>query len=495
MAGKPDSTRGTTSSKEEGRAARAEVGGVRSSDDPVPDLWFGQPTEERRDATCSAVRRSNEGCGDGPQGLPAPKKVRQLQITLYRKAQSSPGYRFWSLYGEVQRADVLETAWRRVKANDGVAGVDGVEIGDIAAEPEKEAAWLQALREELHARTYRPAPVLRAEVAKAGGGVRRLGIPTVKDRVVQMAVYLVLMPIFEADFHPLSFGYRPGRGAHEAVEAIRQGLCSGRTEVVDADLAQYFDTIPHGKLMRQVARRVSDGTILQLIKAWLRAPIVEEEKGGGRRMKANPCGTPQGGVISPLLANIYLHPLDQGVNEQCRQKPRMVRFADDLVILCGPGQGAAMKERLARWLHSRGLALNEKKTQVLQSREHGFAFLSFTFRWQQSKRQTAYVHIEPSPEAEQALRDRVRELTNARTTGRATEEVAREINQVTRGWGNYFALAQYHRSFGQLNTFVAHRLRQWLWRKHGNPCGKYERWPNRALFTQYGLYRMPTPWT
>ena len=212
-------------------------------------------------------------------------------------------------------------------------------------------------------------------------------------------------------------------------------------------------------------------------------------------MKANPCGTPQGGVISPLLANIYLHPLDEEVNEECRQKPRMVRFADDLVILCGTGQGTGMKERLDRWLQSRGLALNEKKTQVVQSRESSFAFLGFTFRWQQSKKQTAYVHIEPSPEAEQALRDRVRELTNARTTGRASEEVVREINQVTRGWGNYFARAQYRRSFGQLNSFVAHRLRQWLWRKHGNPCGKYERWPNRELMTKYGLYQMPTAWT
>jgi len=458
------------------------------------DLWFGENMGEQRDATCSAAVKRNEGRGDGPQGLPAPKKVRQLQITLYRKAKSSPGYRFWSLSGEVQRADVLETAWRQVKANGGVAGVDGVEIADIAATPEKETAWLEALRQELRGKTYRPAPVLRAEIAKPDGGVRRLGIPTVKDRVVQMAVYLVLMPIFEADFHPCSFGYRPGRGAHEAVEVIRQGLRSGRTEVVDADLAQYFDTIPHGKLLRLVARRVSDGTILGLIKAWLRAPIVEEEKGGGRRMKANPCGTPQGGVISPLLANIYLHPLDEGVNEKCWPKPRMVRFADDLVILCGTGQGAGMKERLARWLQKRGLALNEKKTQVVQSRERGFAFLGFTFRWQQSKKQTAYVHIEPSPEAEQALRDKVRGLTSGRT-GRATEEVVREINQVTRGWANYFGLAQYHRSFGQLNTFVAHRLRQWLWRKHGNPCGKYERWTNRALFTHYGLHQMPTQWT
>jgi RNA-directed DNA polymerase len=266
----------------------------------------------------------------------------------------------------------------------------------------------------------------------------------------------------------------------------------GKSEVVDADLAQYFDTIAHRKLMRQVARRVSDGMILKLIKAWLRAPIVEEEEGGGRRVKANPCGTPQGGVISPLLANIYLHPLDEGVNNQCRQKPRMIRYADDLVILCRPGEGRGLKERLARWLQSRGLSLNETKTRVLQSHECGFEFLGFCFRWQQSKKGTPYVHTEPSPAAEQALRNRVRELTRRSSTWRVTQEVVREINQVTRGWSNYFALAHYHRSFGQLNHFIAHRLRQWLWRKHGDPTGKYTRWPTSALRQTYGLYQLPT---
>jgi len=307
-----------------------------------------------------------------------------------------------------------------------------------------------------------------------------------------MAVYLVLMPIFEADFHPRSFGFRPGRSAHQAVEAIREALRMGKTEVVDADLAQYFDTIPHRQLLRQVARRVSDGMILKLIKAWLRAPIMEEEEGGGRSMKTNRRGTPQGGVISPLLANIYLHPLDEGVNDQCRQKPRMIRYADDLVILCRPGEGPEMKERLGRWLQTKGLALNERKTRVLQSCESGFEFLGFSFRWQQSKKGTPYVHTEPSPAAEQALRDRVRELTPRSTTWRSAREVVREINQVTRGWGNYFALAHHHQSFGQMNYFVALRLRQWLWRKHGSPSGKYKRWPANALFKTYGLYRLPT---
>src|SRR5687767_4740378 len=492
MACKEDSTGSATPQTEKAARATAGVGGVGSSDDPVPDLWSGQLAEERRDATCSAGAKRREGCGDGPRGLTAPEKVRQLQITLYRKAKSKPEYRFWSLYGEVQRADVLRAAWRRVKANAGAAGVDGITIEELATDAQVEAAWLATLREELHGKTYRPAPVRRVKIPKASGGFRGLGIPTVKDRVVQMAVYLVLMPIFEADFHPRSFGFRPGRNAHQAVEAIREALRMGKTEVVDADLAQYFDTIPHRQLMRQVARRVSDGMILKLIKAWLRAPILEEEEGGGRRMKANVCGTPQGGVISPLLANIYLHPLDEGVNDQCQQKPRMIRYADDLVILCRPGEGCGMKGRLARWLQSRGLALNENKTRVLQSCASGFEFLGFSFRWQQSKKGTPYVHTEPSPAAEQALRDRVRELTWRSTTCRATGEVVREINQVTRGWGNYFALAHHHRSFGQLNHFIAHRLRQWLWRKHGNRSGKYERWPNRELFETYGLYEMPT---
>jgi RNA-directed DNA polymerase len=492
MENKQDSTGGTTPPKGEAAQAMAGVGGVRSSDEPVPDLWFGQPTEERRDATCSAEVKRDKGRGDGPRGLTAPDKVRKLQITLYRKAKSKPEYRFWSLYGEVQRADVLAAAWRRVKANAGAAGVDGVTIEELAADAQVETAWLAALREELHRKTYRPAPVRRVKIPKASGGYRGLGIPTVKDRVVQMAVYLVLMPIFEADFHPRSFGFRPGRSAHQAVEEIREALRIGKTAVVDADMAQYFDTIPHRKLMQQVARRVSDGMILKLIKAWLRAPILEEEEGGGRKMKANPCGTPQGGVISPLLANIYLHPLDEEVNDRCQQKPWMIRYADDLVILCRPREGRWMKERLARWLRSRGLALNETKTRVLQSCESSFEFLGFTFRWQQSKKGTPYVHTEPSPAAEQALRERVRELTRRHTTWKATGKIVREINQVTRGWSNYFALAHYHRNFGQMNYFIAHRLRQWLWRKHGNPSGKYERWPDRELFATYGLYHLPT---
>ena len=494
MANPRESTGGPTPPKEEAARPMAEVGGVRSSDDPVPDLWFGEHAGERRDATCSAGVKRKEGCGDGPSGLTAPGKVRQLQITLYRKAKAQPGYRFWSLYGEIVRADVLKAAWQRVKANGGAAGVDGITIEELAGDPELEEQWLAALREELRSKTYRASPVRRVEIPKASGGVRALGIPTVKDRVAQMAAYLVLLPIFEADFHPQSYGFRPKKSARQAAEAISAGLWTGRTEVVDADLAQYFDTIPHPELVRLVARRVSDGTVLKLIKAWLRAPILEGSTGGKRRLKSNTCGTPQGGVISPLLANIYLNPLDHAVNEGAGPKYQMIRYADDLVILCPAGAGEEAKKRLARWLEKKGLTLSEKKTRVVQSRESGFNFLGFSFRWQRSRAGKSYVHIEPSADAEQALRDRLREMTRRNTTGRNTEEVVREMNETSRGWAQYFALAHYHRSFQQMTHFVCHRLRHWLWRKYGNPWGKYERWTNRVLHQQYGLRPLAGVW-
>jgi group II intron reverse transcriptase/maturase len=394
----------------------------------------------------------------------------------------------------VQRADVLGEAWRRVKANAGAAGVDGVTIEELAGDAQLEAAWLSALREELHRKTYRPAPVRRVFIPKASGGVRPLGIPTVKDRVVQMAVYLVLMPIFEADFHPQSYGFRPGRRAQQAVAEIRRALRTGRTEVVDADLAQYFDTIPHRELLRQVARRVSDGMILKLIKGWLRAPSVEEQADGGRRMKANPCGTPQGGVISPLLANIYLHPLDEEINDGAGPKARMVRYADDLVICCPPGKGPKLKERLTQWLTAKGLALNERKTRVVQSRQSGFVFLGFAFRWQQSRHGKAYVHVCPSPAAEGALRDRIREMTHHETTWKATPDLVGEINQVSRGWAQYFAASHHARSFRQLNHFITERLRRWLRNKH-QTAGMYERWPAATLYQTHGLQRLEYVWT
>ncbi|MGB8473543.1 MAG: group II intron reverse transcriptase/maturase [Candidatus Acidiferrum sp.] len=429
-----------------------------------------------------------EGRGDGSQGLPTPDKVRQLQVTLYRKARADGKHRFWSLYGEVMRADVLETAWRRVAAKGGGAGVDGQTIDSIVSQQEQ---WLENLREELKARRYRPEAVRRVMIPKASGGKRPLGIPTVKDRVVQMALYLVLMPIFEADFHPRSFGFRPGKGAHEAVGAIREAMRMGKVEVVDADLSRYFDTIPHRELVRQVARRISDGAILKLIRAWLRAPVEQEDERGCKGRSANRSGTPQGGVISPLLANVYLDRLDHAVNERCREKPRMVRYADDLVILCRTGEGKAMKARLERWLEAAGLRLNEAKTRVVSHREESFEFLGFAFQWRLSRKGNWYVHTEPSVTSRQHLRDAVRGVLQRRTTWRSREEVFGETNRIVRGWGNYFAVGHHGKVFHRMNYWLAERSRRWLWRKHANRRGKYQCWPDHLLYQTYGLYRLP----
>jgi len=395
------------------------------------------------------------------------------------------------LYGEVLRADVLETAWRRVAANNGAAGIDGQRIEDISTIPAIEERWLGELRKELQSKTYKPSPLRRVMIPKDSGGERPLGIPTVKDRVVQMAVYLVLMPIFEADFDPRSFGYRPKRNAHQAIDAVREALRIGKTEVVDADLSKYFDTIPHRQLLREVAKRVSDGMILKLIKGWLRAPIMEEDSEGNKQMKANKKGTPQGGVISPLLANIYLTPLDKAVNG-CREKPRMIRFADDLVIICRAGEGHGFKERLSRWLESRGLELNQTKTRLVNSREEGFVFLGYSFRWHRSRKGTDYVHAEASAKKQQAFRNRMREILNRSTSWKSTPDVVQEVNRITKGWSNYFGHVNCSQVFGRANVFLTHRLRQWLWRKHGNCSGKYERWPSELLFKEYGLYKLPT---
>jgi len=367
------------------------VGGVRSSGDiSWLDLWAINPETRaylksaRRDAARSQALPRKEGAGDGSQEITTPQKLRHFQDTLYRKAKAEPDYRFWSLYGELTRRDWLEHALRLVVRNGGAPGVDGQTLGQITATPETRSHWLTGLQKELETKTYRPAPVRRVFIAKSNGGQRPLGIPTVKDRVVQMAALLVLGSIFEADFHPRSYGFRPGRNAHQALDEIVNALRSGRLEAVDADLSKYFDTIPHDQLMKLVARRTSDGSLLHLIRQWLDAPVVEEAD-GKRRVLPNRQGVPQGGVISPLLANLYLNGLDWAVNDpQVRGQPVMVRYADDFVILCAPGQGEALRPRLQRWLAPRGLQLNENKTRIANSRQ-GFDFLGFTVRWQRPR--------------------------------------------------------------------------------------------------------------
>ncbi len=462
------------------------------------DLHHSKRCKEPREDTYS-VRRS-EGKDVEMAGTEhrtrTPQKVRHLQLTLYRKAKAEPKYRFWSLYGELLRRDVLETALAAQLRNGGEAGVDGEELAAINATPATRQRWLDQLQADLRAKRYRPRPVRRVLIPKSSGGHRALGIPTVRDRVVQMAVYLLLMPILEADFHPRSYGFRPKRRAHDALIAIRRAIWRGKVEIIDADLSKYFDTIPHGQLMRLVAKRVSDGSILKLIRQWLNAPVVETDRQGTRRVIPNRCGTPQGGVISPLLANLYLNSLDWSVNEDCAGQPELHRYADDFVMTCWPGQGQHLLPRLHAYLKAKGLKLNEEKTRLVNLRQESLNFLGFTFRRQLSRTGKLYVHVEPSAKSRQALRQRLRELLNHWTVGRPTREVITETNQMLRGWAGYFHVLNASVVMKHMNRYSRERLRAWLWRKHGRRHGKRVTYTDEKLHAVYGLYEMPSraPW-
>jgi group II intron reverse transcriptase/maturase len=395
--------------------------------------------------------------------------------------------------------DILQTALGMVTSNGGCAGVDGVEIEDVVIEKEgeegKTEAWLKALGEELKAKRYRPSPVLRVYIPKADGKQRPLGIPTVKDRVVQAAAVLVLMPIFEADMHEQSYAYRPSRNAHQAIDAIKKGIEAGQFEIIDADLSGYFDTIPHRTLMKLVAKRVSDGSMLKLIRSWLRAPIEERQPGDGgkRRRKANRQGTPQGGVISPLLANLYLDRLDKEVNERKELNARMVRYADDFVILTRPGKAKALLERVKRWLSARGLTLNETKTRLIDIRKEGMKFLGFSVSWRRWRnRWWGYVHVEPHSKSQQKLRDSVKELLNHWTMVKPEGGIIGQLNRKLKGWAAYFRYGNPSHVFGKLEYYLQNKLRHWLWKRHGKPAGKLRRYSNELLRQRWGLY--PLAW-
>jgi group II intron reverse transcriptase/maturase len=389
--------------------------------------------------------------------------------------------------------DILDTALNLVVRNGGCAGVDGQRIEDVLGPQEcRRTEWLQAVSQELKARTYRPQAVRRVYIPKADGKQRPLGIPAVKDRVVQAAAMLVLLPIFEADMHPQSYAYRPGKDAHQAMSSIVEAISRGNFEVIDADLSGYFDSIPHPELMALVARRVSDGSMLALIRSWLEAPIEEQDSKTGRRRRwTNRCGTPQGGVISPMLANLYLNGLDWAVNEKCELKPTMVRYADDFVILCRKGQGPGLLERLKKWLTARELKLNEDKTRLVDIREEGIKFLGFSVSWRRRRRNWwAYAHVEPHHKSQQKLREKLQERLNHWTQHEDENEVIGSLNRLLHGWKGYFRFGNPSHAFGKLQYYVNEKVRRWLWRRHGCTQGKYKHYSDERLRRHYKLFQL-----
>jgi RNA-directed DNA polymerase len=426
---------------------------------------------------------------------PPQTKVRELQETLHAKAKGTPKYRFYALYDKVYRLDVLWHAYESCRRNEGSAGVDGQTFADIEAYGV--GKWLGELAEELRRKTYRPQAVRRVYIPKADGKQRPLGIPTVRDRVAQMAALVVLEPIFEADLQPEQYAYRSGRSALAAVQQVQTLLKSGHTEVVDADLSGYFDSIPHAALMTAVARRVNDGPLLALIKAWLEMPVEEcDERGRKQRTTRNKDegqGTPQGAPLSPLLANIYMRRFILGwkvLGHEARLDAHIVNYADDFVICCRGRADQAMAIMRAMMSKLR-LTVNETKTRLCRGPDEPFNFLGYTFgRLHSPKTGDSYLGVRPSDKTLLALYQKLREQTARRWLWRGADDVVGQLNSLLRGWANYFCLGTLSRAYRGVMAHARSRLRQWLARKHVVSGRLYNRYTDDALHDTLGLVRL-----
>ena len=426
--------------------------------------------------------------------LTTPEKIRSLQRKLYVKAKAEPAFRFYLLYDKIHRADILLHAYRLARANAGAPGVDGMTFDKIEAQGLE--VWLAGLREELVAKTYRPDPVRRVMIPKASGdGERPLGIATIRDRVVQTAAKIVLEPIFEADFEDTAYGYRPRRGALAAVKEVHRHLVRGNTDVVDADLSRYFDSIPHSDLLKSVARRVVDRNVLRLIKMWLRSPVEERDADGTRRMsggKGNKLGTPQGAVVSPLLANIYMnrflkHFRQSGAADAFRA--HVVAYADDLVIL-SRGRAAEALTWMRDAMAKLGLTLNEAKTSLKDARKERFDFLGYSFgpHWFK-KNGKWYLGASPSKKSMQRFKTKVGDrLVPANVV--PWEDVRDELNSMLLGWSHYFSYGATAGAYKHVDWHVYQRARDFLTRRHKVEGRGTARFSCDIVYGELGLIRL-----
>ena len=425
--------------------------------------------------------------------LATPERIRTLQRKLYCKAKAEPAFRFYLLYDKIHREDILEHAYALARSNGGAPGVDGVSFAAIEAAGLAE--WLAGIEKELVAKTYRPAPVRRVIIPKPGGGERPLGIPTIQDRVVQTAAKLVVEPIFEADLDPAAYGYRPGRSGTDAIKAVHALLCRGYTEVVDADLSRYFDTIPHRELMRSVARRIVDRNVLRLIKLWLAAPVEECDDDGRRRMtggKGSRRGTPQGGVISPLLANLYMNRfLKHWRHTGCGDAyhAHVIAYADDFTIL-SRGRAAAALAWTKAVMTRLGLALNEAKTAIRDARRERFDFLGYAFGPHHYRKDGHwYLGASPSKKSVLRLKAKVGDVLVSGNVGR-WPEVRDRLNRLLRGWTAYFSYGTRLPAYRAIDNHVYERVRRFLVRRHKVPSHGTNRFPREAVFGALGVLHL-----
>lgn len=418
------------------------------------------------------------------------ERIRDFQRKIYQKAKQEKDFRFYVLYDKIRSGRFLKEAYKRVKARGGAAGVDRTTFRDV--EEYGLERYLAEIQQELESKSYKPSSVLRVYIPKANGKKRPLGIPTIRDRIIQMSCKMVIEPIFEAEFEDSSYGYRPKRSAKDAIGAIKRELDRGKSEVLDADMSAYFDTIPHDKLLKTVSQRISDKNVLHLIKMWLKAPIWDESSGGSA--KKNKIGTPQGGVISPLLANIYLHLVDRLINgaNSIFQKHgvEIVRYADDFVLI-GETISKEMIDKLKSVLRRMGLSLNEEKTRIVNAREEAFDFLGFTVRYDRDLygRDRKYLNITPSQKSTRKVREKIKECL--KRNGNANPyELAEELNKIIRGWINYFRIkgvSYPKKALRDQRHYLMETLDRYYYRKSQRKSRLYRQGAFNVLVKKYGL--------